>query len=244
MTLLRIAAQSFQRLRWKAANRGLPRFGWDPAAGFTGQHGQDAFVVDHFGGKRGGVFVDVGANDGVTYSNSYYLEKNLGWSGLLMEPHRASFAKLQEARSAHAINACAAPEEGVVPFVEIEGGGEMLSGVANNYDPLHRRRVERTIRRTGGRLQTVETAAVRIDRLLDERGIDRVDYLSIDTEGGELDILRSIDLKRYSVGCITIENNLHSLDLRHCLRPLGYRLAAILGCDEVYVSADVSRRAA
>ena len=151
MSLLLLAAQSLQRLRWKAANRGLPRFAWDRSAGFVGQHGQDAFVVDHFGSMRGGVFVDVGANDGVTFSNSYYLEKHLGWSGVLIEPHRGSFAKLQRSRTSHAVNACAGVEQGVVRFVEIEGGGEMLSGVPDKYDPLHRRRVDRAVRRTGGR---------------------------------------------------------------------------------------------
>jgi hypothetical protein len=47
------------------------------------QVGQDAWALGHFGAKRGGVFVDVGASDGVTGSNSYLLEKCLGWTGNL-----------------------------------------------------------------------------------------------------------------------------------------------------------------
>ena len=224
------------RLRWRAANRRLRRF--DPLTvgeGFHGQYGQDAFVVDHFRGKRGGVFVDIGANDGVSLSNTYYLERELGWSGLLVEPHAEMHAALQRVRTAHAVNACAADHDGVARFSQIEGGSNMLSGVASKFSHMHERRVRRSMRKSGSQLREVEVPAVRVDRVLEDVGIDRVDYLSIDTEGGEREIIDAIDLERFGVELVTMENNGRDLSTRRYMRDRGYEIAAVLGCDEVFV---------
>jgi hypothetical protein len=57
-----------------------------------------SFVVHYFGGACGGTFVDIGANDGVTISNSHALEESLGWQGVCVEPHPGAFAKLVKNR--------------------------------------------------------------------------------------------------------------------------------------------------
>lgn len=227
---------SWRKFRWRMANRDVPVFDPQGVPGeFASQYGQDAFVVDLLGGKRDGVFVDIGANDGVSLSNSYVLEKQFGWTGLLVEPHADTYAKLVASRSSHAVQACAAPADGVVTFSQIEGGANMLSGVSSTYSARHRRRVARALKRHGGQMREVEVPAVRINRLLDELGYDRVDYLSIDTEGGERDIIDAIDLERFAVGCVSMENNSQDTTVRDYMAGRGYRLAAILGCDELFV---------
>lgn len=235
---------SWRKLRWRLANRDVPEF--DPSAvpgEFASQYGQDAFVVDLFGGKRDGVFVDIGANDGVSLSNSYVLERQYGWSGLLVEPHASTFEKLVGSRSSRAVQACAAPDDGVVRFSQIEGGANMLSGVSSLYSRRHRRRVARALRKQGGHLSEVEVPAVRIDRLVEEMGFARVDYLSVDTEGGERAIVDAIDLDRFEVGCISMENNSQDTSVREYMAGRGYRLATILGCDELYVREGLDRPA-
>lgn len=233
----------WNRIRWRLANREVPEF--DPAQagdGFHSQYGQDAFVVDHFGRKRGGVFIDIGANDGVSLSNTYYLEKELGWTGLLVEPHSEMYAALKEVRTAHAVNACAADEDGVVRFAQIEGDSNMLSGVASKYSRKHRRRISRSLRKSGSQLREVEMPAVRVDRVLGDLGFDHVDYLSIDTEGGELDIIDAIDLDRFGIECVGMENNGRDLGVRRYMARRGYELAAILGCDEMFVRKAAASR--
>jgi hypothetical protein len=70
---------------------------------------------------------------------------------------------------------------------------------------------------------------------LDENGVRKVDYMSIDTEGGELKILKSIDLKSYDVRVISIENNYKDPAISDHLLGLGYRLVKIFaGFDELY----------
>ncbi len=62
----------------------------------------------------------------------------------------------------------------------------------------------------------------------------RVDFLSLDTEGGELDLLKSLDLAKLGVRAITIENNFGVSDIERYLTARGYELAAFMGCDEIY----------
>jgi hypothetical protein len=78
------------------------------------QHGQDAFVYEtFFKSKDGqGYFVDVGAYDGVTFSNSLFFERHLGWSGICIEPLPAAFEKLRGSRTAVCLNCAVADREG------------------------------------------------------------------------------------------------------------------------------------
>ena len=57
-----------------------------PLPNGIGACGQDTLIAELLGSKRDGVFIDIGANDGVTISNTYFLEKELGWSGVAIEP--------------------------------------------------------------------------------------------------------------------------------------------------------------
>lgn len=243
--MIRLKALTWRELRWRWANRRVPAAPPTSRPEFASQYGQDAFVVTLFNGMRDGVFVDIGANDGVSLSNTFHLERELGWSGLLVEPHAEAFAELTQRRSSHAVNACAADHDGVVRFAQIEGSvGNMLSGVLSTFTPAHTRRIERQLKKAGGELREVEAPAVRIDRVLQEQGVERVDYLSIDTEGGELAIVDSIDLQRWRVGCVGMENNGRSLAVRRRMAERGYRLAAVLGCDEMFVRDEFLRAGA
>ena len=66
---------------------------------YKSQHKQDEFVVNYFKGKKNGVFVDIGAHDGITLSNTYVLEKELGWTGICVEPMDHEYKKLTECRN-------------------------------------------------------------------------------------------------------------------------------------------------
>ena len=70
------------------------------------QLGQDILVDEYFGGKRGGVFVDIGAYDGVTFSNTLMLERERGWTGVCIEPLPDVFAELRQNRGCVCVQAC------------------------------------------------------------------------------------------------------------------------------------------
>src|SRR5258705_2052696 len=106
---------------------------------YYSQHGQDVFVYETFFKNVGrkGHFVDVGAYDGVTLSNTLFFELHLGWSGLCVEPLPAAFDRLQASRSAVCLNCAVADAEGSADFVDVDGPtfGKMYSGLRDEYDP-------------------------------------------------------------------------------------------------------------
>jgi len=199
------------------------------------QHGQHAFVYEtFFKSKDGqGYFVDVGAYDGVTFSNSLFFERHLGWSGICIEPLPAAFEKLQGSRTAVCLNCAVADRDGKGEFVDVDmpNFGKMYSGLRAEYDQRHVQILNAYM--TGARL--IEVPLRRLADILDENGVRKIDYLSVDTEGGELKILKSIDLKSYDVGVISVENNYKDAAISDHLLGFGYRLIkTFAGFDELY----------
>lgn len=222
------------RLRWyvakKRRRRNLPK-------GVYSQFGQDAFVVDWFRQKRGGVFLDIGANDGSTFSNTLHLEQALGWTGIAVEPHPDAFKKLQACRKCHVFNGCVSDHDGTLRFLAVSGGANelsTLSAVENASDAHHQLLMDRMIAQYGGEKKVVEVECLTPVSLLKRFGISRIDYLSLDTEGCELPILRNFDFAACPVEMVDVENREGS-ELLNLMTRSGYRLVRCLGCDEVYV---------
>lgn len=201
---------------------------------FYSQYQQDKYVYEHFfKDKKEGVFVDVGAHDGIKLSNTFFFEKTLGWSGVCIEPIPEVYNQLKENRNCLCINGCIFRDNEEVLFLRISGWAEMLSGILENYDPKHIKRIQNEVHQNGGSLEVIKVRSYDLTRLLLENHIEHVDYLSIDTEGGELDILRSIDFSRIDIDVIEVENNYHG-PFQAFLEPLGYQKICHLGPDEIY----------
>lgn len=163
---------------------------------------QDLWALWETGKKRGGYFVEFGACDGVSLSNTYLLEKEWGWTGILAEPNPAFHKALGENRSCHISHRCVWTESGrTLPFKAVsEGEYSTLVGV----DPMDFH--ETTGRRNDFTEVAVET--ISLGDLLDQAGApDEIDYLSLDTEGSELDILQAYDFTRRRIKLITVEHN-------------------------------------
>jgi FkbM family methyltransferase len=173
------------------------------------QDGQDQFIVERLGGKRGGVFFEV-------------------------EPSPTACALLRTNRSCIVVNACIAASPGVVRYLHIEGCAAMLSGIVSHYDARHLGRIDREMQPGGGEKRELDMPCHTIDGLARDNAISRIDYLSVDTEGGELEILESIDFSRLDVNLITVENNYGDPRLRTVLGRSGFRLIAKIARDEVY----------
>ena len=160
------------------------------------QIGQDLFVLDRLHWKKNGYFVEFGASDGKTLSNTWLLEKRLGWQGILAEPSRHWHDSLKSNRSCSIDNRCVWKTTGdLIPFHETKD--HFLSCPGETTSPI---------------LSTYEVSTVTLSDLLDcHSSPPLIDYLSMDTEGSELDILlkfaqdRGFD--RYEFNCLTIEHN-------------------------------------
>ena len=103
---------------------------------FCSQAGQDRFIAEHLFAKRsGGVFVDIGAHDGVTGSNTLYFEKYLNWAGLCIEAAPAHFDTLAGHRSVACVNLAVADFEGEDRFFEVTEGLHQMSGLVADMRP-------------------------------------------------------------------------------------------------------------
>lgn len=184
------------------------------------QLGQDLWVLARSSYKRGGFFVEFGATDGVLLSNSYMLERDFDWNGICAEPNPQMYAKLKENRRCTVSDACIGPTTGEeVRFVaaDVYGGIEKWAFEDSHAD-------KRDAYRRAGNVSTMTT--ISLNDLLLKLGAPRsIDYLSIDTEGSEFEILSTFPFSEWNVRLITVEHNFaaNREPIRTLLEGFGYR---------------------
>jgi FkbM family methyltransferase len=206
------------------------------------QFGQDQLVLELLRGKRGGFFVEVGAGDGVSHSNTHVLEQSFGWIGICIEPNRWLYHALIRNRHCRCLNCCLYHREGKVEFLEMKN---LVSGILDEYDPRHLRRIRAAFpvpEDEEGRPSTVRKRARTMRSVLRECKAPRViDYWSLDVEGSELAILKSFPFDEYQVRMLTVEHN--RLPVRHQIRKFleahGYERIRVLSVDDCYLKRDV-----
>ena len=207
-------------------------------AQYYSQIEQDKFLNENFfHNMRGGTFVEFGAYDGVNISNSYFFEKELGWNGICAEPMPEHFEKLKRNRRCFCVQGCVTPKPGTADFLRITGGNwwnQMLSGIVSSYDPRHIERVRQEVAAYGASVDIIRVPCYRLSDLLDQYHMPHINYLSIDTEGGELEILQSIDFKKYQIDFITVEDNYKDVRLEQFLESQGFELVKRLSHDLVF----------
>ncbi len=164
---------------------------------------QERWVLAMCGGRRGGRFAEIGAFDGVLHSNTCFLEADHGWSGVLVEPNPILFARLTASRKAACLERAVHREGGqFLSFVPSQEIGTLAEYAESDGYAEHRRQA---ISENG--LITVETMTFDQMDEADGQAGSGFDYVSLDTEGSELDILRTIDLSRHAIALFTIEHN-------------------------------------
>jgi FkbM family methyltransferase len=179
-------------------------------------------------------YVDVGANDGLIVSNTAYFDLDLKWKGICIEPHPRAFSELIKNRTnATNLNICISDEEDVVDFCVVSGYAEMLSGIEKFYHSEHKKRIESEIKSHGGNREILKIISKPLRKVLSENKVKKVDYLSIDTEGSELQILKSIDFDAVDIRVISTENSSKS-DIRIFLENKGFVFVGVVSGDEIY----------
>lgn len=208
-------------------------------ARYYSQSGQDQYLNEKiFQGKRNGVFVDIGAHDGVTLSNTFFFESELGWSGICVEPIPVIFQQLEKNRSSICVQGCIGDTNKKDKFLYITSDSEytrMLSGILSEYDPRHLARIDLELQLFGGEKQIIEIDCYRLDTILKAHNIHHIDYLSVDVEGSEMKVLRSIDFAAITIDVITIENNYGEKDIELFLIARGYKHLTKLEGDDIYI---------
>jgi hypothetical protein len=111
----------------------------------------------------------------------------------------------------------------------------MLSGIIETYDSSHIKRIENECESTNGSYEDLDIPCYDINGLLEKNGFFNIDFLSIDTEGSEFEILKKIDFKKFDIGIIIVENNYNNNELREFLKSNNYGLFTKLSVDDVFV---------
>lgn len=199
-----------------------------------------------FKGKENGYFVDVGAYDGETFSNSLFFEKYRNWRGICFEPIPSVYSKLKLNRpETICINACVGNTvRSNVPFNWVNGPSEMLSGINTEYHRDHEVRISCENRSNGGKNRILSLPMTTLASVFEEEKIDHVDYLSIDTEGAELLVLKGINFKNVKIDVIDVEENYpsESLTIGNYLESVGYTRFHRIGVDSLYLHEDFRKR--
>ena len=170
---------------------------------------QDLFVVLASAEKRNGYFVEIGVGDGISLSNSALLESEYGWTGILAEPNPNFHAAIRKNRAAILDTRAVFSKSGKKLDFLCDDAGE-LSGIVETHT--------RTQSKTGGTIIPVETVSL-VDLLAQHNAPAVIDYMSIDTEGSELDIISPLDFARYRPLILTIEHNYDKTRLARLSQP-------------------------
>lgn len=164
------------------------------------QLGQDILALSTLGIEPKGYFVEFGATNGITHSNTYLLEKEFGWRGILCEPAIVWQEDLKKNREANIDLRCVFSSTGEqVSFSEVETGALSTITSFRNLDG-HRKSRKRQ------RTYTVETVSLN-DLLKTHNAPNYIDLLSVDTEGSEYSIFNSLSFDQFRFGVICVEHN-------------------------------------
>lgn len=202
-------------------------------AEFFSQAGQDAFLDERvFKGKRDGTFVEIGGYDGITGSNCLFFELMRGWKGIVIEPSPIYHAKCTAFRKSACLKLAVGAQDGLAEFMEIQDGMRQMSGLIDSYDPELLTRVEADPRHKAERI-TVKVQT--LDRLLSSNFLKEIDFISLDVEGAEYDVLRVFPFEKYKITAWTIENNSGDRKVPELMRTKGFKRIEAIGVDDIYL---------
>lgn len=197
---------------------------------YYGQLLEDKHIHEkYFMGVRNRVFLELGAFDGVVYSNTKFFEDTLGWSGVLIEAHPEAYKALVRNRPRSKVVHCAVSTRNEDLEFILNGA---VSSVKEFTSEKHQQ----------GWHDRTETQLVRVPSrtlgsILHEAGISRIDFWSLDVEGAELEVLKSMDwtIPVYLI-CIETQEPDRKLGCDEILRANGFQFAETLHHNEIWVN--------
>ena len=190
---------------------------------------------------RDGFFIEAGANNGIWQSNTFYLEEALGWHGLLVEPSPHSFEQCQINRPS---------SKNIVvhsALVDFDHDGNHIEGffAENDYENALMAQVQSAVfhdhqKKRWNNKELVKVPAKSLSDILDEHGVEKVDFLSLDVEGYEISALKGVNFGKHrpSFICVEVwENYPTSDEVLAFLPENGYKLVEKLSKQD-YLFAD------
>jgi FkbM family methyltransferase len=201
------------------------------------QLAQDLTVINFFK-KFNGYFIEIGAIDGIELSNTYLLEKKYNWKGICVEPIPRKFDMLCKNRpNSLCSNKAVFSESNRTVIFDIANNAEFLSGISDCID-CHSAAVN------ANKTQIVVQTITLNDLLEQFNAPPFIEYLSLDTEGSELEILKAVDFQKYTFGIIDVEHNFvepRRTQIRELLTSNGYVFVKENQWDDHYIHKSLLR---
>lgn len=189
---------------------------------YYSQYGEEAVIDSFFNKKEKGFCVDVGAADGTRYSNSRYLIESLGWSAVLVEPHPTFFDELKElyknTDDVSLLNTAIHTKTGKLPFYVY--GRDKHAQVSTLSESFK----ERVIKMHGNKYED-EPIIVNVESLKNIlKDLPSVDFLSIDCEGVDMEVLKSNDWDLYRPSLMCVESSMPEEEVVEFMSSVDYKL--------------------
>lgn len=202
---------------------------------FYGQHDEDKYMNSFFNYGYTGVCVEVGAYDGRSLSNTYHFEQN-GWKCLCIEPISESYEKCKMIRE-NCVNCCISEDDNVekeFTIFNIQNNNECaISSLQPDI------RLISSHKHLINNVRRVNVISRRLSSLLDELNFPtEIDFISIDTENTELDVLKSIDFSKYNIRFFIVENNYNEPFCENFLVNFGYRKINRIAVNDFYAKVE------
>ena len=198
---------------------------------YTSQAGQDKMIKKNFfDGKKNGFFIEIGAYDGISGSNCYHFERFLNWDGIAIEPSNIQFEKLKKNRKCKVLNNAISDEVKEVEFIEVTEGLTQMSGI---NDSSFERNFKIISNNQASKTDSIKLKTITFDEIVPKN--KDIDYLSIDIEGGEMNLLKSIDFQANSIKVISVENNIpKEQNFKNFFEEINFTYLDRIGQDEIF----------
>lgn len=172
---------------------------------FYSQCSQDKILNEKiFKNNKNGFYVDIGANHPTRFSNTYFYEKKLNWNGICIEPQEKFYKLLEKERNCILIKHGVYNKKTTLEFCTAISG---LTGIMETYDPRHINRIKRESNKNNLEDTIVKLDVDTLENVFDKYNIKIVDYMSLDTEGSEYEVLQGINYDKVKINVIDLEDN-------------------------------------
>lgn len=194
----------------------------------------DLEIQKYFEPGYAGVCIDIGTGVGTERSNTYYFEKKY-WRCLCIEPNPKLYTHMRMYRRLAMNIACSSYDKKEVSFYVYDindGNQEAISSLI-----VDQRLVE-SHKEMINKIDEIKVEVKKLDTVLSRINLEKIDFLSIDTEGTELEVLRGFDINRWKPKLLVIENNFNENKVSEYLESFGYIFSQRVGVNDFFVKSE------
>ena len=198
--------------------------GWD-GGNYYGQWETDKIIESYFNSGYKGLCIEVGAANGVKGSNTLYFEE-MGWNVLCIEPNIGYKESLEKHRKLIRYYACSNKKD-ILPLTVYKVGEKNIMSSLTSLKPDNR--LVEAHKNIINEKFTIEVKVETLPWILENtvggtpfHGITKIDFISIDTEGTELDVLKGFDFNKYDVKLFVVENNYDDIEIKSFMEKRGF----------------------